>query len=70
MNKINVLEFLEESAGRVPQKTAVEDLKSSMTYQELWQALTLSKTVPSASVAKQILDDLIEANKDFWPELH
>lgn len=38
MNKINVLEYLEESAGRVPQKTAVEDLSSSMTYQELWQA--------------------------------
>ncbi len=38
MNKINVLEYLEESAGRVPHKKAVEDLKSSMTYQELWQA--------------------------------
>ena len=25
---------------------------------------------PSASVAKKILDDLIEANKEFWPELH
>ena len=36
---------------------------------EIWQALTLSKTVPSAKVAKQILDDLIEANKDYWPEL-
>jgi maltose-6'-phosphate glucosidase len=30
----------------------------------------LSKTVPSASVAKAILDDLIEANKEYWPELH
>lgn len=39
------------------------------SYQKLWQALTLSKTVPSAKVAKQILDDLIEANKDYWPEL-
>nr|WP_221621502.1 MULTISPECIES: 6-phospho-alpha-glucosidase [Paenibacillus] len=39
------------------------------SYQKLWQAITLSKTVPSAFVAKQILDDLIEANKDFWPEL-
>lgn len=39
------------------------------SYQKLWQALTLSKTVPSASVAKQILDDLIEANKGYWPEL-
>ena len=40
------------------------------SYQKLWQALTLSKTVPSASVAKAILDDLIEANKAYWPELH
>lgn len=39
------------------------------SYQKLWQALTLSKTVPSGTVAKQILDDLIEANKGFWPEL-
>jgi hypothetical protein len=37
-------------------------------YQKLWQAITLSKTVPSASVAKAILDDLIEANKEYWPE--
>ena len=33
-------------------------------------AFTLSKTVPSLTVAKQILDDMIEANKDYWPELH
>jgi maltose-6'-phosphate glucosidase len=39
------------------------------SYQKLWQALTLSKTVPSARVAKALLDDLIEANKDFWPKL-
>lgn len=39
------------------------------SYQKLWQAITMSKTVPSAKVAKQILDELIEANKDFWPEL-
>ena len=35
----------------------------------MWQALTLLKTVPSAEVAKEILDDLIEANKGYWPEL-
>lgn len=40
------------------------------SYQKLWQALTLSKTVPSAKVAKDILDELIVANKDFWPELN
>ena len=39
------------------------------SYQKLWQAITLSRTVPSASVVKAILDDLIEANKDFWPVL-
>ena len=39
------------------------------SYQKLWQALTMSKTVPSASVAKAILDDLIEANKGYWPVL-
>ena len=39
------------------------------SYQKLWQAITLSKTVPSARIAKLILDDLIEANKEFWPEL-
>ncbi|HSL86056.1 MAG TPA: hypothetical protein VK861_03895, partial [Bacteroidales bacterium] len=39
------------------------------SYQKLWQALTLSKTVPSAGVAKELLDELMEANRDFWPEL-
>lgn len=39
------------------------------SYQKLWQALTLSKTVPSAKIAKDLLDDLIEANKGYWPEL-
>lgn len=39
------------------------------SYQELWQALTLSRTIPSATIAKKILDDLIEANKGYWPEL-
>lgn len=39
------------------------------SYQKLWQALTLSRTIPSAKVAKAILDDLIEANRGYWPEL-
>lgn len=39
------------------------------SYQKVWQALTMSKCVPSAKVAKLILDDMIEANKGFWPEL-
>lgn len=39
------------------------------SYVKLWQAFTLNKTVPSAKVAKLILDDMLEANKEFWPEL-
>ncbi|MDU1844938.1 MAG: 6-phospho-alpha-glucosidase [Niallia nealsonii] len=69
------------SIGRIPQfqkglmeqQVSVEKLVVEAweegAYQKLWQAITLSKTVPSASVAKQILDDLIEANKDYWPTL-
>ena len=60
--------------GLMSQQVAVEklvvDAWEQRSYQKLWQAITLSKTVPSASVAKAILDDLIEANKGFWPELH
>lgn len=59
--------------GLMEQQVNVEKLVveawAQGSYQKLWQALTLSKTVPSASVAKQILDDLIEANKGYWPEL-
>jgi len=39
------------------------------SYQKLWQALSLSKIVPNADVAKELLDDLIEANKGYWPDL-
>lgn len=60
--------------GLMEQQVAVEKLVVEAyieeSYQKLWQAITLSKTVPSASVAKTILDDLIEANKEFWPQLN
>lgn len=59
--------------GMMEQQVSVEKLVveawAEKSYQKLWQALTLSKTVPSAAVAKLILDDLVEANKEFWPEL-
>ncbi len=59
--------------GLMEQQVSVEKLVVQSwiegSYQKLWQALTLSKTVPSASVAKAVLDDLIEANKEYWPEL-
>ena len=59
--------------GLMEQQVSVEKLTVEAwiegSYQKLWQAIILSRTVPSASVAKAILDDLIEANKDFWPVL-
>lgn len=39
------------------------------SYQKLLEAFTLNKTVPSMNVAKLILDDMIIANKGYWPEL-
>lgn len=59
--------------GLMEEQVAVEKLTVDAwiegSYHKLWQALTLSKTVPSAKIAKFILDDLIEANKDYWPKL-
>ncbi len=59
--------------GLMEQQVAVEKLTVDAwmegSYQKLWQALTLSKTVPNARIAKKILDDLIEANNGYWPEL-
>lgn len=39
------------------------------SYEKALQAFTLNKTIPSMNVARQVLDDLIEVNKDYWPEL-
>ena len=59
--------------GLMEQQVSVEKLTVEAwiegSYQKLWQAITLSRTVPSATVAKAILDDLIVANKGYWPEL-
>lgn len=58
--------------GLMEQQVASEKLAVEAyiegSYQKLWQSLIMNKTVPSAKVAKEILDDLIEANKGFWPE--
>ncbi|WP_430495286.1 6-phospho-alpha-glucosidase [Rossellomorea marisflavi] len=40
------------------------------SYEKALQAFTLNKTIPSAIVAKKILDDLIEANQAYWPTLN
>lgn len=59
--------------GMMEEQLAVERLVVEAwiegSYLKLWQAFTLSKTVPSAKVAKALLDELIEANKGYWPEL-
>ncbi|MFB4472927.1 MULTISPECIES: family 4 glycosyl hydrolase [Bacillaceae] len=39
------------------------------SYLKALKAFTLNQTVPSARVAKQILDEMIIANKGYWPEL-
>ena len=71
--KISIGKIPQFQKGLMEEQVSVEKLVVEAwitgSYQKLWQALTLSKTVPSASVAKAILDDLIEANKDYWPEL-
>lgn len=40
------------------------------SYEKVLKAFTLNKTVPSMKVAKEVLDEMIEANKEYWPELH
>ena len=60
--------------GMLEQQVSVEKLVVQAwvegSYQKLWQALTLSATIPSAKVAKEVLDDLLVENKGYWPELH
>ncbi|MBP1042125.1 6-phospho-alpha-glucosidase [Vagococcus sp. BWB3-3] len=54
---------------QVASEKLVVDAWVEGSYQKLWQAITMSKVVPSAQVAKDILDDLIVANQEFWPVL-
>lgn len=39
------------------------------SYKKAWNALTLNRCVNDTDVAKAILDDYIEVNKGYWPEL-
>jgi len=39
------------------------------SYKKALQALVLNRTVVNTDVAKELLADLIEANKDYWNEL-
>lgn len=47
----------------------VVDAYEQHSYQKMLQAFALNKTVPDASVAKKILDDMIPVNAPYWPEL-
>ena len=50
------------------EKKLVVEAWIERSYQKLWQAMTLSRTVPSAKVAKEVQDALMKANGDFWPK--
>lgn len=39
------------------------------SYQKALEAFTLNQTVPNADIAKNVLDELIEVNGDYWVEL-
>ena len=36
------------------------------SYKKAWNALTLNRCVNDTDVAKAILDDYIEVNKEYW----
>lgn len=60
--------------GLMEQQVAVEKLVveawAEGSRQKLWQALTLSRTVPNGRVAEELMEDLIEANQEFWPVMN
>lgn len=39
------------------------------SYVKVLEAFSLNKTIKSSTQAKAILDEMIEANKDYWPQL-
>lgn len=56
--------------GQLAFEKLVVDAWYEQSYDKLMQALTLNRAIVDAPVAKNILDDLIEANKDYWPTLY
>jgi len=59
--------------GLIEQQLACEQLLVEATlegsYEKALQAFTLNRTVPTMQHAKAILDDMITANQDYWPQL-
>ena len=55
--------------AQVASEKLLVDAYFENSYQKALEAFTLNQTVPNANVAKAVLDDLIEANGDYWVEL-
>ncbi|MFC7319581.1 6-phospho-alpha-glucosidase [Halobacillus campisalis] len=56
--------------GQLAYEKLVVDAYYENSYEKALQALTLNRTVIDAPRARKILDDMIDANKNYWPELH
>ncbi|WP_226581799.1 6-phospho-alpha-glucosidase [Halobacillus litoralis] len=56
--------------GQLAYEKLVVDAYYENSYEKALQALTLNRTVIDAPRARKILDDMIEANQQYWPELH
>ncbi|WP_027956378.1 MULTISPECIES: 6-phospho-alpha-glucosidase [Halobacillus] len=56
--------------GQLGYEKLVVDAYYENSYEKALQALTLNRTVVDAPRARQILDDMIESNQSYWPELH
>lgn len=59
--------------GMIQQQLASEKLLVDAffenSYQKVLEAFAMNKTVPSTKIARKILDDMIIANKGYWPDL-
>ena len=59
--------------GMIEQQLAYEKLTVDAyfenSYNKALKALTLNRTIVDGKKARKILDDLIEANREYWPEL-
>ncbi|KHE68221.1 6-phospho-alpha-glucosidase [Halobacillus sp. BBL2006] len=56
--------------GQYAYEKLVTEAYFENSYQKLVQALTLNRTVISPDKAKAILEDMMEANASYWPELN
>lgn len=55
--------------AQVAAEKLLVDAYFEKSYGKALQAFTLNQTIPSAAVAKKVLDDFIVANEKYWPEL-